>query len=78
VHSILQDVRWLVTGDLDEQRPPPWHGAVRHASDYFPVIYQAARYLIEKGLAYVDDLTAGMTHCYDENHHAIMFPITDA
>jgi glutaminyl-tRNA synthetase len=57
VRSILQDVRWLVTGSLDEQRSPPWDGEVRHASDYFPVIYEAARYLIEKGLAYVDDLT---------------------
>lgn len=59
VRSILDDVRWLVTGDT-QANPPPWHGPIRHASDYFPVLYAAAEYLIQQGLAYVDDLTPGM------------------
>lgn len=58
VNAILDDVRWLVTGDTKAD-PAPWDGAVRHASDYFQVIYDAAEYLIQNGLAYVDHLTQG-------------------
>lgn len=57
VRSILDDVRWLVTGKVDSD-PPPWNGSVRHASDYFQACYDGAIYLIKNGLAYVDDLTA--------------------
>jgi len=57
VLSILDDVRWLVKGDTNAD-PAPWVGKVRHASDYFQVIYDSAEYLIALGLAYVDDLTA--------------------
>lgn len=57
VLSILDDVRWLVTGDTKAD-PAPWDGAIRHASDYFPVIFQLAEYLIKQGLAYVDHLSA--------------------
>lgn len=32
----------------------PWNGPIRFASDYFPQMYEAARYLIKQGLAYVD------------------------
>ncbi|MEQ1589787.1 MAG: glutamine--tRNA ligase/YqeY domain fusion protein [Gallionella sp.] len=46
--SIQDDVRWL--GFV-------WDGEVRWASDYFEQLYQFAVELIEKGLAYVDDLT---------------------
>ena len=46
--SIQDDVRWL-----DFQ----WDGEVRWASDYFEQLYQYAVELIQKGLAYVDDLT---------------------
>jgi glutamyl/glutaminyl-tRNA synthetase len=46
--SIQDDVRWL--GFL-------WDGEVRWASDYFEQLYQYAIELINKGLAYVDDLT---------------------
>ncbi len=49
VEGIKNDVRWL---GFD------WHDRLRHASDYFPQIYQYAVELIEKGLAYVDHLTA--------------------
>jgi glutaminyl-tRNA synthetase len=34
-----------------------WNGEVRWASDYFQALYDYAEALIEKGLAYVDDLT---------------------
>lgn len=58
VRSILDDVRWLVTGKLQPEEDP-WFGPVRHASSYFPTIYEAAEYLITKGLAYVDEQSAG-------------------
>ncbi len=57
VNSILDDVRWLITSDT-KANPPPWDGAVRHASDYFDIIYNSAVFLIKNGLAYVDDLSA--------------------
>lgn len=60
VHSILDDVRWLVTGN-SKSDPPPWHGPIRHASDYFQAIYDAAEFLITQNLAYVDDSTPGKT-----------------
>jgi len=46
--SIQEDVRWLGF---------QWDGEVRWASDYFEQLYQFAVELINKGLAYVDDLT---------------------
>jgi glutaminyl-tRNA synthetase len=46
--AIQEDVRWLGF---------QWHGSVRWASDYFQALYDYAEALIEKGLAYVDDLT---------------------
>jgi glutaminyl-tRNA synthetase len=46
--SIQDDVRWLGF---------QWAGEVRWASDYFEQLYQFAVELINKGLAYVDDLT---------------------
>jgi len=59
IRSILDDVRWLVGGSngSEENAPAPWFGPVRHASDYFQTLYDGAEYLIQKGLAYVDDLT---------------------
>jgi glutaminyl-tRNA synthetase len=46
--AIQDDVRWLGF---------QWDGEVRWASDYFEHLYQFAVELIQKGLAYVDDLT---------------------
>ena len=46
--SIQDDVRWLGF---------QWDGDVRWASDYFEQLYQFAVELINKGQAYVDDLT---------------------
>ena len=46
--SIQDDVRWLGF---------EWNGEVRWASDYFDALYDFAVELINKGLAYADDLT---------------------
>ncbi len=45
VDSIKEDIRWLGFEWADEL----------YASDYFPQLYEFARQLIRKGLAYVDD-----------------------
>jgi glutaminyl-tRNA synthetase len=49
VEGIKRDVRWL---GFD------WGDNLRHASDYFPRIYDCAVELVRKGLAYVDHSTA--------------------
>ncbi len=49
VEGIKRDVRWL---GFD------WGENLRHASDYFPKIYDLAVELVKKGLAYVDHSTA--------------------
>lgn len=61
VNSILDDVRWLVTGEKlsSKQLPEPWFGNIRFASNYFPTMYDAAEYLIENQLAYVCHLSYG-------------------
>jgi glutaminyl-tRNA synthetase len=48
VESIKDDVRWLGFEWKNE----------RYASDYFPQLYEFAKKLIRKGLAYVDDSTS--------------------
>ena len=48
VESIKHDVQWLGF---------KWDGEVRYSSDYFDQLYHYAIELIEKGLAYVDELT---------------------
>ena len=49
VEAIKRDVRWL---GFD------WEDRLTHASDYFDRLYEAAEQLIEKGVAYVDSLSA--------------------
>ncbi len=49
VESIKADVEWL-GADYEDR--------LFFASDYFPIMYEAAIKLINKGLAYVDDLSA--------------------
>lgn len=49
VESIIKDVKWLC---------PDWDERIFFASNYFEQMYDYAIELIEKGLAYVDDLTA--------------------
>src|SRR5436190_6974474 len=57
VDSIMEDVHWLVDGW--------WYknlgGAPLYTSDYFDRLYQFALDLIDKGKAYVDDMTAEET-----------------
>ncbi|KAE9534708.1 glutamine--tRNA ligase [Ursidibacter arcticus] len=48
VESIKEDVKWLGFN---------WEGEPRYASDYFDQLYAYAIELIEKGLAYVDELS---------------------
>ncbi|MBW7982609.1 glutamine--tRNA ligase [Enterobacillus tribolii] len=48
VESIKHDVQWLGF---------EWSGAVRYSSDYFDQLHQYAVELINKGLAYVDELS---------------------
>lgn len=49
VESIKEDVRWLGF---------QWDGEICYSSDYFDQLYQYAIELINKGLAYVDELSA--------------------
>lgn len=51
VNSIKEDINWLGF---------KWSGNVKFASNYFDALYKIAHELIDKGLAYVDDLS------YDE------------
>jgi len=55
VEAIKRDVRWL---GFD------WGDRLRHASDYFPQMYEHAIELIQKGLAYVDHLSADEIRAY--------------
>ncbi|WWP02081.1 MAG: glutamine--tRNA ligase [Candidatus Dasytiphilus stammeri] len=48
IEAIKHDVKWLGY---------QWSGKVRFASNYFEQLYQYAIELIDKGLAYVDELT---------------------
>ncbi|MDX7988942.1 glutamine--tRNA ligase [Xenorhabdus sp. 12] len=48
VESIQNDVKWLGF---------EWSGNIRYSSDYFDTLYQYAIELINKGLAYVDELS---------------------
>ena len=55
VDSIQEDIRWLGFS---------WGDRRYYASDYFEKLYEYARALIEKRLAYVDDLTAEEIRAY--------------
>lgn len=55
VEAIQNDLRWLGC---------EWGDNLFHASDYFEQLYQYALQLIEKGVAYVDDLSAEDTRAY--------------
>ena len=56
VASILEDVRWILSGLFDGDAP--WDGEVRKTSSYFDDIHACAEYLIQQGDAYVDSLSA--------------------
>ncbi|MEO6738697.1 MAG: glutamine--tRNA ligase/YqeY domain fusion protein [Chthoniobacteraceae bacterium] len=53
VESIIFDVNWLIGGWADGVKTPK----LFHASDYFEQLYSFAKRLIQKGKAYVCDLT---------------------
>ncbi len=55
VAGIQRDVRWLGF---------EWGDRLRHASDYFPQLYDFAVELIQRGLAYVDHLNAEQIRQY--------------
>ena len=55
VDSIMKDIKWL---DFD------WEDRLYYASDYFNRMYTYAEQLIEKGAAYVCDLTADEVRQY--------------
>ena len=55
VDSIQEDIKWLGFS---------WGDRRYYASDYFEKLYEYACALIEKGLAYVDDLTAEEIRAY--------------
>ena len=55
VESIKDDVRWLGFS---------WDERLYYASDYFPALYEFAVQLIEKGKAYVCDLTGDQIRQY--------------
>jgi len=55
VDSIMADVKWLGAD---------WEDRLFFASDYFEQKYRLAVYLIEQGLAYVDDLSADEMRAY--------------
>lgn len=46
--AIAKDIQWLGFN---------WYGEIHHAADYFDALYEFAIELINKGLAYVDELT---------------------
>ena len=55
VDAIKDNIRWLGF---------EWDGEVRYSSDYFEYLYNFAVQLIEKGLAYVDSLSAELAREY--------------
>ena len=60
VQSIMDDVKWMISGTTmnDKTQIPPWtNGNALHASDYFDTIYESAKYLLENGRAYIDELS---------------------
>jgi len=48
INAIKYDINWLGY---------QWYSEIRYSSEYFPILYQYAKELIKKGLAYVDHLT---------------------
>ena len=59
IDSIVKDVKWLLHDEI-AQGSCSWDLSVRYTSNYFNLLFSAAEYLIDKGLAYVDDLNAGI------------------
>ena len=54
VDGIQEDLKWLGFS---------WNGEVRYASDQFEQLFDWAKVLIRKGVAYVDDQEIGRASC---------------
>lgn len=61
VEAMESDVEWLLEHELGDR--------VYHASDYFPQLYAHAQRLIEKGLAYVEELDAEQIREHRGDYH---------
>ena len=64
VDSIMDDVKWLINGWADDRLGLKAKAGPFYASDYFDQIYEYAVQLIEKGIAYVCDLSPEDTDTY--------------
>ena len=64
VDSIMADIHWLIDGWADQNLGLKPDGAPFFASDYFDQLYEFAETLVEKGRAYVDDMTPNETDEY--------------
>jgi glutaminyl-tRNA synthetase len=64
VDSIMEDVKWLISGWADDRLGLKSGTGPFFASDYFDEICNYAGQLIRKGLAYVCDLSPGDTDTY--------------
>jgi len=64
VDSIMADIRWLIDGWADKNLGLKPAGTPMFASDYFDQLYKFAEKLVQKGKAYVDDMSANETDEY--------------
>ena len=64
VDSIMADIRWLVDGWADKNLGLKPAGTPMFASDYFDQLYEFAEQLVQKGKAYVDDMSPNETDEY--------------
>jgi len=64
VDSIMSDIHWLIDGWADKHIGLKPDGTPFFASDYFDRLYEFAEALVQKGRAYVDDMTPNETDEY--------------
>jgi glutaminyl-tRNA synthetase len=64
VDSIMSDIHWLIDGWADKHIGLKPDGTPFFASDYFDRLYEFAERLVQKGRAYVDDMTPNETDEY--------------
>lgn len=64
IDSIMADIHWLIDGWADKNLGLKADGTPMFASDYFERLYEFAEQLVEKGRAYVCDMTPNETDEY--------------
>ncbi len=64
VDSIMSDIHWLIDGWADKNLGLKSDGTPFFASDYFDQLYEFAERLVQKGRAYVDDMSPDETDEY--------------